>query len=271
MGMYDYMGGEQIKCFPLVFVNLREDNSFNIGSIGGNFRGYKKGDKVPYQTLYYNYGKNFAILDYFPALCKKSDYKVHLIEKGKYIKTVSYKRIPKNYSVGKVVNYNGKELNIHSADDFKFFINDLSEIIRKDNELTDYYNKVFNVKGYNLDDLKKNRISSEEFIADLNKREKVLNMVCEETTKPFSEKWYIEEEVEENLLVGYLLDSYMKLDKSESDWNNIFDSFIKYMKDNNMVYEDLYEKYMSWVRKNNITIHTDKLEELSEKILSRGV
>jgi len=28
---------------------------------------------------------------------------------------------------------------------------------------------------------------------------------------------------------------------------------------------------MSWVRKNNITIHTDKLEELSEKILSRGV
>lgn len=270
MGMYDYMGGEQIKCFPLAFVDS-EDNKFNLRCIDGDFRGYRKGDRVPYQTLYYNYGKDFLIFDYMAALVEEDDIYVHIVEKGKYVKTIKYNKLPKNYNIKKVVNKNGKELNINSSADLSLFITELSNNIKKDRELTEYYNKEFGVKGYNIRELKEKSVSSEEFMADLDKRKKIFDIVCEETTRPFSKKWYVEEELEENLLVGYLLHCYIKSEKSDSDWNNIFDSFIKYLEENNYTYFDLLDKYMSWVRENNIMLNTDKLEELNDKVMSRGV
>ena len=51
----------------------------------------------------------------------------------------------------------------------------------------------------------------------------------------------------------------------------IFDKFNEYMYKNNLTYNYLLEKYLSWVRNNNIMLHTDKLEEMSEKVLGRGV
>lgn len=268
--MYDYMGKEQIKCFHLPFVDA-DDKSFNLRCLEGNFRGYRKGDKVPYQTLYYNYGKNFLIFDYMAALVEEDDIFVHIIEKGRYIKTVKYNKLPKNYKICKVVSKNGKELNIHSSEDLSLFITELSNNIKKDRELTEYYNKEFGVKGYNIRELKEKSVSSEEFMADLDKRKKILDIVCEKTTIPFSKKWFVEEELEENLFVGYLLDCYISKEKSESDWNMIFEKFNEYMYKNNLTYNYLLEKYLSWVRNNNIMLHTDKLEEMSEKVLGRGV
>ena len=43
------------------------------------------------------------------------------------------------------------------------------------------------------------------------------------------------------------------------------------LEENNYTYFDLLDKYMSWVRENNIMLNTDKLEELNDKVMSRGV
>ena len=48
MGMYDYINGEQVKCFynliPNVNNNLIDDDFWHSG---GNLINYKNGDKIP--------------------------------------------------------------------------------------------------------------------------------------------------------------------------------------------------------------------------------
>ena len=82
MGMYNYLNGEQIKCFPvpMVYIDNGEKGHVSINSVGGLLNVYNLGDSVPYRSNIYNYGKDFMVFDYrgFEGV-----YTIHFIKDGK--------------------------------------------------------------------------------------------------------------------------------------------------------------------------------------------
>ena len=64
MGLYNYLGNNQVKCFTIPNMIINSNGNLEIYCLEGKFIGYKRGSKVPYKTLYYNYGENFLIFDY---------------------------------------------------------------------------------------------------------------------------------------------------------------------------------------------------------------
>ena len=54
MGLYSYLGGNQVKCFSIPNMIINSNGDLEIYGLEGDFTGYKKGSKVPYKTLYYN-------------------------------------------------------------------------------------------------------------------------------------------------------------------------------------------------------------------------
>ena len=82
MGMYDYLNDEQVKCFPKAIITLPDTlNNSYIYYSGGSLHYFKRNSKVTYCQYYYNYGKNFNIIDFF------SEYNegiiIHIIRNGR--------------------------------------------------------------------------------------------------------------------------------------------------------------------------------------------
>ena len=95
MGMFDEINGEQIKTFYTAFCTLAIDDPIFEKSnselspwfSGGSLKYFKNGDTVPYQTFWYNMGKDFNILDF-------NDWQgdepiAHIIRDGKVVKTIN--------------------------------------------------------------------------------------------------------------------------------------------------------------------------------------
>ena len=110
--MYDMINGEAVKCFPIYYMTGEAMNCSE-----GNLISYDTGDPVPYITPYYNYGKNFLVIDIngSPEFYEGYDFLIHVITDGFVKETLknTFKNI--NWDINSsVVNYNGEILNIHS-------------------------------------------------------------------------------------------------------------------------------------------------------------
>ena len=134
MGMYDYINGEQIKCFYSPIFN----KDYGVWHSGGSLIGYSNGDELPLKTMYYKYASNLAILDIIDIA--KKEYLLHIIKDGKVFKSVSGKDLIDEdlKNIESFINYYGTELNIKSKKDIINFINEKENIetsiknIRKD-------------------------------------------------------------------------------------------------------------------------------------------
>lgn len=162
MGMYDYVNGEQVKCFSIpVYYGKNEIRECGIGTICGNLKHFKTGENVPYKSYHYDYGQDFMIFDEFPEffkseekvneeliklienmdnenhVCKSDENKLkfcmHVIKGGKVIGTFydlkSLEPFFKNNKI--VVGYYGEVLNIKSIKDICDFIKENKEFQNK--------------------------------------------------------------------------------------------------------------------------------------------
>ena len=87
MGMYDYLNGNQVKCFPIgVIYGYNEKCEIEFSTIGGLLRSINTGDEVPYRSAIYNYGKDFLILDFMgnslDEFLDKEIYSLYIVENG---------------------------------------------------------------------------------------------------------------------------------------------------------------------------------------------
>lgn len=115
MGMYDCLNGEQIKCFyNVVHYKDINDDKWMIYHSGGQLRSYSIGDDLPLKTFYYNYPKDFLIIDEHCEI-------LHTVMNGKLIKTEPLRFVESVDSdlLAHVYNYNGVELDISSLDKLK--------------------------------------------------------------------------------------------------------------------------------------------------------
>lgn len=132
MGMYDYLNGEQVKCFyRIVHYKDNSNNSWQFSHSGGQLRGYADGSQLPLKTFHYKYPNDFLILDENSSI-------LHTIKDGKLFNTEPLRMVKTiDFNLFKnIYNYNGLELNINN-------INELKEYPKKASERIDTINRLY--------------------------------------------------------------------------------------------------------------------------------
>lgn len=128
MGMYDNMGGQQIKCFYQPVISHDIDSRFglppvdklNMWAMGGSLKTYRRFSKVPYKTMYYDYGKNFLIFDpRNPDRCNI----IHVILGGRYAASLTYNQLRFSHvPIDTVIDHYGNRVNITRKEDFEYML-----------------------------------------------------------------------------------------------------------------------------------------------------
>lgn len=129
MGMFDTMGDHQVKCFYKPTVLLKKAQSENdellVWESGGSLNFYKRFSKVPYKTMYYDYGKDFMIFH----TCGVGEGVVHIVKFGRYIKTVHHTELNTRLCpIRSVFSQYGEELAIEKKKDFERFLMDKDHV-----------------------------------------------------------------------------------------------------------------------------------------------
>lgn len=190
MGMFDYIGGYQVKLFyKPIFFYIKKLNVMNINHSGGKLRSFNIGDAVSIQTMYYKYPKDFIIFDY------EIENVVIIIKNGKVFEIKNIGNISDKDYLPYIVNRYGERLNIKNAKDFKklkndyiFCENNLSEIV-----IHKFYKKWF------LDEYIKEKTFGEYIYCYLNK-DRYEKEEIEMLKNKFKEFWLKNRNIEDTYL-----------------------------------------------------------------------
>ena len=257
MGMYDSINGEQVKCFP--WAHFYNDD---IVYSGGNLDCYGEGEMVPYKNEFYNYGKNFIILDIdeFPETGYNDyDFIIHFIKDGKVVGTY-YDDIDKEILFDKldsVVSYRGTLLNIRSKDDILNYINDLRLYRKNLLKLREHLDELFKKASKCRNEIAKAKEGSKEKESLKNKIEKIFDLMKEERERIKSDedalldtmqKWYTDiSDIEDLIVLGEYLHVYNKIiNKRNSaevdDLEKVKNNITSLLANDNT----LYQRYVKW-------------------------
>ena len=272
MGLYDYLGDDQVKCFgrPSVGINPNKDGTFNlfIHCAGGDLRGYPRGSLVPYKTPFYNYGKDFMVFDYrtfnYEEPIIDDELWVHIVKNGRYFRSVRYDKIHSKFDIPLVLDNYGEAINIKSHTDFKKIVNDWRESHIKYEELSKKYRDEMGIPDMlrmNRFDLEK--YSNEEITDFLEKNKQCMERATEEGLKPFSDTWYgptkeLNDKMNEGWPFGALYYSLENYTISEFDKYWIARLFITRVEEKSNSLMLSLGEYFNWCLENDINV--DKLK-----------
>lgn len=122
--MFDSINGYVVECFPIAHCI-----EGMINYTHGEYRNYEVGSEVPFKRPYYNYGRNFVIVDISHIKSNAMhSFVIHVIENGR-VKATYQNEIGEIQweNVQSVVNYHGKFLNIRSSSELENFIKNFGE------------------------------------------------------------------------------------------------------------------------------------------------
>lgn len=136
MGMYDYLGKTQVKCFYLPVISHEIDSipgleqkpitKLEYWATMGSLHMYRVGQKVPYKTLWYDYGKNFKVFD---TMDVEGTGLIHIIRGGRYLCSIPHQKFnSKLFSDGPVISKTGEELLVKTKEDFAQILEDAKRI-----------------------------------------------------------------------------------------------------------------------------------------------
>ena len=276
MGLYDYVGhsGDQVKCFYVPCITVKYDKETKRSDVcfhcsGGRLAG---ANNAPYMTPYYNYGKDFAILDYH--WYEHEAPKVHIFKDAKWVETREWHEFEDDYDYPPVtIDKNGDWTNIHSAVDMKEFV---ETFIREDANYTQIETDGLEAVNlsYGLYDIDHYReMGLEAMQAEFGLREQIRNEAYNHTLKPFYEKWADRSRESELHIIGLVLEDYLDeqrpnrenwrdVNRLEYEWYAIFSNAIDYLSDK---FENPLEDYFEWAEKQGIEIDREWTIGLFEK------
>ncbi len=241
MGMYDYLNGEQVKCFsiPLSYIEKNENNEDTVclTSMGGLLEVYNKGDEVPYRSTIYNYGEDFIVYDYRGY--SDSIY-VHIIKNGKVSDYFKLSELPKLIPVLPVINNQGDILKISSRDDYFNISKDYKEYI--DNK---YFNGLKQIRHLfdEYIELLRQGIEETDLKADYYKK---LELLRKDTVDIFVNKWYKSGEELRDFMsndIGWLVGSLKDSTKDDKEKDKILSLY----KEQCATFDKDVEEYKEWV------------------------
>lgn len=216
MGMYDYLGEHQVKCFSISniliedeicnFLPTEKDSNFKLQNyyINGELRCYSRGHLVPYKTLYYNYGLNFIVFHYQDIFYNIVDIPVHIIKDGIYHKSVLCSKLSNRYSIFPVIDNVGSLLNIETIGDFKELLGEAQYYMKKYHE---YFGNFSIIEYFKTDEFKNK--SSKEKVEICQKYDNFSSDCFNKSLKIFNENWKGSKELYSNI-VGQILDFFLR-------------------------------------------------------------
>ena len=265
MGMYDYLGEEQVKCFPVASLCVNE-NEINIRTITGALRGYKVLDLVPHRTRYYDYGENFLIFDYRKSFWQNEfTGLVHIIENGRYKGSKHYSSLNPDYNIELVIDNYGVPLNIKKVSDF-------AKILQDEELNTKVYFELLKMYMIRLSAIP---IKTKEDIQSLREKGWTDDMIKENLTKEstamqcahddswglFFEKW-TNISLIANIFggnpIGVLYDCYLR-DKHNYDWAGIVKKLEEEAQKEKTSLKAQIDAYLNWTQEHKIRIDEKEL------------
>lgn len=143
MGMFDLINGEQVKCFPSLYLyNNEMDYSY------GSLLSLNTGDSIPKnlrQTLFYYYPKDFIILDVYSDDEEKVC--LHIIKNYKIVNTIYDLDELESVQDTSFYDYFGMPLNIKTKGELLFYIADFKKYWEYKKNLIQYYLKNLKNQG----------------------------------------------------------------------------------------------------------------------------
>jgi len=241
MGMYNYLNGEQVKCFPVSTTHIDEyENRVEISSMGGMLDGYKTGDEVPYRSCIYNYGKNFIVFDYSWNY-EGEGYVVHVIEDGKLQGSYNLEEFNEVIQIDTIVIDNhGSVLNIHSIEDLHKIVED--------------YDKYVKTGYFKSEEFRYTRDLFEEYISGVRegnentelyeRHNKLIDELKDKTMNIFWNKWFVEDNKIESNNIGYIIEQLLGCNKDTEYMTRMLELYKRDCKD----FSKEVEEYKEWVK-----------------------
>lgn len=275
MGMYDYIGhdGDQVKCFYVPCISINKDVNppkVSFYTSGGTLNSV---NNAPYMTPYYNYGKDFAIVDDSFAN-DTSDVLVHIVQDGLWKETCTLSETPENYPWPPVtINKYGRRYNVKSQQELmNMFIERCNVQAKYEQLATDRLNQAGLERQPDFQKLK--AMPADQINQEVKAREDIEHSVFEETYNPFNSK-YINDEHETPLEIIGLVVAQREFELSITDtrkrihtdeeWRLIVTSAINQLKPK---FENPVESYFEWCDKEGIIIDKEFVNELFQKYSS---
>ena len=277
MGMYDYVGrcGDQVKCFDLPCFSVRNYNKetkraeCNFHVVGGRLA---SANNAPYMTPYYNYGKNFAILDY--RWYEHEEPKVHFFRDGKWIRTSNCNKVSDRYNYPPVtIDYYGNRISISSVKEMKAFVSEFIETDKRHTQMETDGLEALNI-SYKLRDINYYKsIGQDAMNEEFRLRDQVYHDVYNLTFAIFNKKWFPEDHKSELNLLGMVVydyldeqreqrNGYRTSNRVEYEWYALFSGAVNILKDK---FENPVEAYLAWCDKEEIQIDKNQVKELFTK------
>ena len=262
MGMYDYLGGEQIKIFyhPIFNRNKEKPEQSSFWYSMGRLESYDKDDDLPLKTLWYQYPQNFLVYDY------RFDYTdVWIIKNGKFDRLIPFTELTEADLTEHIYDYHGEPLNLQKLSDFQQIKDDFNNRLK---ELNAIEKEIF-PNGYNIQYVKEN---PEEFkrLTDLKHQK------WDEINEKYKGKWMVEEEsqFEAEEAFGALIECYT-FTRSRKDGEPLRDIIVP-MEDYNACKQtlqrilketpDIVDRFKAWVNDEEL-LSTYQLDELVQDIM----
>lgn len=202
MGMYDYMGGEQIKIFytPIFNRNKEEISRSSFWHSGGQLRSFGSEDELPLKSLYYCYPKTFMVYDY------RFEYTdVWIVENGRFKKIVHYESFGDARIECPVFDYYGHQIRIQTGSDFQAMKTDLQNALEKEREIERSHFPIGTIQTIKTN-LAEFQSKEEAYYAELNQHRSI-----------FSTKWYVKPYDMLEREFGGLLDCFLFLRQRKDD------------------------------------------------------
>lgn len=253
MGMYDIINGEQVKCFPLAYYYKTDIFENSVHYSCGNLEGYNNGDFVPYKKFYYNYGKNFIILDTHVDYSDGLEYILHSIRDGKvfntFIDTTDGLIFDDNT---KVIDYYGNFINIKSVKEIEEYVSSTKKYKEAYEELNRNKNKLlreWSKLGFGLGTLSKD---SEEFKLRTKKQKEINQKINEEENKikeqnenlqnNYQNKWSVDtSSINDLISFGEYLYLFERDKNKETELVDIYLNLLR-----NLKTDDLIKRFKDW-------------------------
>lgn len=238
MGMYDYIGGEQIKIFytPIFMV---EDEKPVTWHSGGSLTGYDEESELPLHTLYYQYPADFMVYDY-----RDEERTIWIFRNEKFVRLTTLNELKEEDVVGTVYTYHGNELTIASRQDFEQIVVDEEERFKG---LKNSEKQIF-PEGY--------RISIETVQQEgFKEKQQALYKLYEEVNERFSAKWLALTPDRDLKKFGEALDAYSFHSRGKDEEpsagyepRKLYGACRSYVQDLMAQDSTLVERYVAWLK-----------------------
>lgn len=277
MGMYDYLGSEQVKVFsvPLVNVSSHDSDLNNVkchyGYSGGRLNGYGKKSPVPYKTSFYNYGPNFIVFDYRGFIEEDEELLMHVIENGCFKKSYPIDSIPKSLKITRVVDNYGRSLNIANISDFLDCHQEHVEAQNLHQELKKKYCEAENIP-WRLPHISEFKEMSKEEQENFFKKYDVCSQKAyDDSLKVFVDKWFADENCEDLTYIGALLDEMKSGTRPEWVWYPICKDYVQTIANKDFgSLENAINKYCEWCAAYNVECDATNIKNIFDKYLGEA-